>query len=73
MTGLLDIPKEAALRTAFTDVFASLGTREALAPDTLCKRLASADPSTTYSDLRYVRHRYITKEQARRSHRGARR
>jgi TnpA family transposase len=81
MTGLLDIFKEAALRTGFTDAFATLATREALDRETLQKRLllclyglgtntglrrlASADPHTTYSDLRYVRRRYINKEQIR--------
>src|SRR5262249_38037721 len=37
----------------------------ALGTNTGLKRLASADPNTTYSDLRYVRRRYITKEQVR--------
>jgi hypothetical protein len=73
MTGLLDILKETALRTHFTDAFTSIATREALAPDTLqkrlllglyalgtntgLKRLAGADAETTYADLRYVRRR----------------
>jgi TnpA family transposase len=81
MTGLLDILKEAALRTRFTDVFASVASREALDRTTLqkrlllclyalgtntgLKRLAGADPGSTYADLRYVRRRYITKEQLR--------
>jgi TnpA family transposase len=81
MTGLLDILKETALRTRFTDAFTSIATREALAPDTLqkrlllvlyalgtntgLKRLAGADAETTYADLRYARRRYVTKEQVR--------
>jgi hypothetical protein len=39
MTGMLDIVKETALRTHFTDAFTSIATREALAPDKLQKRL----------------------------------
>ena len=81
MTGLLDILKETALRTGFTDVFSSLATREVLERQTLqkrlllclyalgtnagLKRLAGADAASTYADLRHVRRRYLTKEQVR--------
>jgi TnpA family transposase len=81
MTGLLDVLKETALRTSFVEAFTSVATREALDPETLqkrillclfamgtnagLKRLAGADPGTTYSDLRYIRSRYITREQVR--------
>lgn len=81
MTGLLDVLKETALRTRFTEVFTSVAAREVLDPETLykrvllclfatgtntgLKRLAGADPGTTYSDLRYVRSRYIAREQVR--------
>ena len=80
-TELLDIFKEAALRTQCTDAFTTLASRETLDRETLQKRLliclyglgtntglrrlASAAPQTTYSDLRYVRRRYINKEQIR--------
>ena len=81
MTGLLDILKETALRTHFPDLFTSVGSREriprevlqrrlllclyGLGTNTGLKRLPSADAGTTYSDLRYVRSRYIHKEQLR--------
>lgn len=81
MTSLLDMLKETALRTHFTDLLTSVASRERLPRDVLhrrlllClyglgtntgfKRLPSADPGTTYSDLRYVRSRYIHKEQLR--------
>jgi TnpA family transposase len=81
MTSLLDILKETALRTNFPDLLTSVASRERLPRDVLhrrlilClyglgtntgfKRLPSADLSTTYSDLRYVRSRYIHKEQLR--------
>jgi hypothetical protein len=80
-TELLDIFKEAALRTQCTDAFTTLASRETLDRETLQKRLliclyglgtnaglrrlASAAPQTTYSDLRYVRRRYINKKQIR--------
>jgi TnpA family transposase len=79
MTSLLDILKETALRTHFPDLLTSVSSRERLPRDVLhrrlllClyglgtntgfKRLPSADPGTTYSDLHYVRSRYIHKEQ----------
>src|SRR6266581_3149593 len=80
-TALLDMLKETALRTGFPDVLTSVASRERLPRDVLhrrlllClyglgtntgfKRLPSADPGTTYSDLRYARRRYIHKEQLR--------
>ena len=80
-TALLDMLKETALRTGFPDVLTSVASRERLPRDILhrrlllClyglgtntgfKRLPSADPGTTYSDLRYARSRYIHKEQLR--------
>lgn len=81
MTSLLDILKETALRTNFPDLLTSVASRERLPREVLhrrlllClyglgtntgfKRLPSADPGTSYSDLRYVRSRYIHKEQLR--------
>src|SRR6266516_3984578 len=81
MTSLLDMLKETALRTGFPDMLTSVASRERLPRDVLhrrlllClyglgtntgfKRLPSADPGTTYSDLRYARSRYIHKEQLR--------
>jgi Tn3 transposase DDE domain-containing protein len=78
---LLDMLKETALRTGFPDVLTPVASRERLPRDVLhrrlllClyglgtntgfKRLPSADPGTTYSDLRYARSRYIHKEQLR--------
>jgi TnpA family transposase len=81
MTSLLDMLKETALLTGFPDLLTSIASRERLPRDVLhrrlilClyglgtntgfKRLPSADPGTTESDLRYVRSRYIHKEQLR--------
>src|SRR6266571_2983022 len=80
-TALLDMLKETALRTGFPDMLTSAASRERLPRDVLhrrlilClyglgtntgfKRLPSADPGTSYSDLRYARSRYIHKEQLR--------
>jgi TnpA family transposase len=80
-TNLLDMLKETALRTDFLDFLTSVASRERLPREVLhrrlllClyglgtntgfKRLPSADPGTTYADLRYVRSRYIHKEQLR--------
>ena len=80
-TNLLDILKETALRTGFLDFLTSVASRERLPREVLhrrlllClyglgtntgfKRLPSADPGTTYADLRYMRSRYIHKEQLR--------
>lgn len=81
MTSLLDMLKETAILTGFPDLLTSIASRERLPRDILhrrlilClyglgtntgfKRLPSADPGTTESDLRYVRSRYIHKEQLR--------
>ncbi len=81
MTNLLDILKEADLRADFTRHFTSVAAREALDRATLQKRLllclyglgtntglkrvATADPGSTDQDLRYVRRRFIHKEQLR--------
>ncbi len=77
-THLLDILKETDLRVDFTESFSSFGSRERLPRDLLqkrlllClyglstntsfKRLAGADPDTSYQDLQYVRSRYLHKE-----------
>jgi TnpA family transposase len=81
MTNLLDILKETELRVHFTEAFRTLGSREALDPDVLqrrlllclhglgtnagLKRMCSGGSGETYADLAYVRRRYITKEQLR--------
>ena len=81
MTGLLDILKETDLRLDFTRHFTTVASRQILDPDTLRKRLllclyglgtntglkrvAAGDPESGYSDLRYVRRRFIHKEQLR--------
>ena len=81
MTGLLDILKESDLRLDFTEHFTTVASRHILDPDTLRKRLllclyglgtntglkrvAAGDPESGYSDLRYVRRRFIHKEQLR--------
>lgn len=81
MTSLLDMLKETAILTGFPDLLTSVASREHLPREVLhrrlilClyglgtntgfKRLPSADPGTTDSDLRYVRSRYIHKEQLR--------
>jgi TnpA family transposase len=80
-TNLLDMLKETALCTNCLDLLTSVASREQLPREVLhkrlllClyglgtntgfKRLPSADPGTTYSDLRYARTRYIHKEQLR--------
>jgi len=79
--GLLDILKEAAILTGCLDCFQSTGSREAVAPDLLQKRLllcmygmgtnmglkrmAGVDPHITAEDLRYTRRRYLHKEHMR--------
>jgi TnpA family transposase len=81
MTSLLDILKEADLRLGLTDHFTTVASRQIIAPDTLrrrlllclyglgtntgLKRVAAGDPETSYQDLRYVRRRFIHKEQLR--------
>ncbi|MEX3556259.1 MAG: Tn3 family transposase, partial [Burkholderia gladioli] len=77
-TNLLDVFKEADLRTHFSDVFQSAGTREVVDRQTsqrrllLClyglgtntglKRVLTGEEGTTYKELRYVRERFIRKE-----------
>jgi len=81
MTNLLDILKETELRVHFTECFRSLGAREVLEQDTLqrrlllclhglgtnagLKRMCSGSSEHHYSDLLYVRRRYITKDHLR--------
>ena len=81
LTSLLDVLKETDLQIGFTELFTSVGQREVLdravlqkrlllclyglGTNTGFKRLANADPGTTYADLRYVRARYTHKEQLR--------
>lgn len=81
MTNLLDILKETELRVRFTEAFRSVGTREVLNSDTLqrrlllclhglgtnagLKRMCSGSSEHRYSDLLYVRRRYITKDHLR--------
>ena len=77
MTSLLDVIKETDLRTGFTDVFKSLGTRETLPRATLQPRLllclyglgtnagitrmVASNHDLTYRELLYIRHRFIEK------------
>ena len=81
MTNLIDILKETELRVHFTEAFRSLGAREVLRPEVLqrrlllclyglgtnagLKRMCSGGGEDTYDDLRYIRRRYITREQLR--------
>lgn len=78
MTSLLDMLKEADLRTAFTSAFQSAGDRVILDPDTLrrrlllclygmgtnagLKRIAAGAKDTSYKELLHVRHRFVHKE-----------
>lgn len=78
---LLDLVKETALRTNFTDCFTTVSTREildratvqkrlllclyALGTNTGFKRMSMADPDTTEHDLRYIRRRFIHKDNLR--------
>lgn len=75
---LLDFLKETDLRTGFTEHLRSVMTREVLGRDDvqkrllLClfglgtntglKRVAAGDDTLSYSDLRYIRRRFITRE-----------
>lgn len=77
-TSLLDMLKEAAVRTEFLELFKSLTTREHLDRDTihqrllLClyglgtntglKRMSVGNPGVGYKDLVYVRRRFITRD-----------
>lgn len=81
MTGLLDILKETDLRLDFTRHLTTVASRQILDPDTLQKRLllclyglgtntglkrvAAGDPESSYGDLRYIRRRFVHKEQLR--------
>ena len=81
MTGLLDILKESDLRLEFTRSFTTVASRRILDSDILRKRLllclyglgtntglkrvAAGDPDSSYQDLRYVRRRFVHKEQLR--------
>jgi hypothetical protein len=78
MTSLLDMLKETDLRTDFSKAFKSATGRESLDPTTLQKRLllclyglgtntglkrvSSGTGAESYSDLIYVRRRFIRKE-----------
>ncbi|HIA52233.1 MAG TPA: hypothetical protein EYN91_09130 [Candidatus Melainabacteria bacterium] len=77
-TTILDVFKEAELRTGFTDEFSSVGTREVLDRATVRKRLilslhgigtnagikrARADEK--YADLKYITRRYVTRDAVR--------
>lgn len=75
---LIDIAKEVDLRLSFTSAFRTAGSREALDPAVLqrrlllclfgigtnvgLKRIASQQPSVTVDELRYVKRRYVNKE-----------
>jgi hypothetical protein len=81
IVGLLDILKEAAMLTGCLDCFQSTGSREALEPELLHKRLllclygmgtnmglkrmAGVAPRITAEDLRSTRRRYLHKEHLR--------
>ena len=81
MSSLLDFLKEADLRIDFTAAFKSVGAREILDRDTLqrrlllclyglgtntgLKRMAAGEHGESYTDLLYVRRRFIHKEQLR--------
>ena len=75
MTGLLDILKEADLRTGFTDAFATSASREVVARDEVrrrllfslyglgtnagLKRLAGGPDGFSYKELLHTRRRYL--------------
>ncbi len=81
MTSLLDILKEADLRVGFTECFKTAATREVLERSTLQKRLllclyglgtntglkrvSNGTPDVNFTDLRYVKRRFIHKDQLR--------
>ena len=81
LTSLLDVFKEADLRTRFTDVFRSATAWERLDRELIqerllltlyglgsnagIKRMSAGQAHTNYKDLLYVRRRYITKDQLR--------
>ena len=77
-TTILDIFKEAELRTGFTDEFSSVGTREVLDRATVRKRLIialhamgtnaglkRARAGQKYADLKYITRRYVTRDSVR--------
>jgi TnpA family transposase len=81
MTSLLDMLKEADLRIDFTRAFTSAAQREILDPETVRRRLllclyglgtntglgriAAGEHDESWSDLRYVRRRFITRDHVR--------
>jgi hypothetical protein len=78
MTGLLEILKETALRTNFTQHFKSATERELILPEVLQKRLllclyglgtnsglkrvSASDHGENYQDLLYIKQRYLQKD-----------
>ncbi len=82
-TSLLDILKEADLRIGFTEHFKTVASRENLDRTTLqkrlllclyglgtntgLKRLSAAASDTNYQDLRYIKRRFINKNQLRKA------
>ena len=78
MTGLIDVLKEAALRTGFVEEFKTSGDRVILDPPTLrrrlllclyglgtnagLKRLSAGTEDVTYAELLHVRRRFIDRE-----------
>jgi len=81
MTSLLDMLKETALRTGFTEAFRSATAWENLDQETLqhrlllclyglgtnagIKRMSAGDSSVAYKDLLYIKRRFIGKDQLR--------
>ena len=81
MTNLIDILKETDLQVGFTKQFHTVASRESLPEETLQQRLllclygigtntglkpiSAANGEVTYSDLRYVKRRFITPENVR--------
>jgi len=77
MTSLLDVLKETDLRVGFTNAFKTLASREVMSRETLqqrlllclyglgtnagLKRMAASNREVSYSDLLYVRRRFIEK------------
>ncbi|XOD55302.1 Tn3 family transposase (plasmid) [Deinococcus sp. VB343] len=81
MTNLLDVLKETALRTGFTESFHTVGTRESMNREVwqrrllLClhgigtnaglKRMCSGGGEDSFADLQYLRRRYVHRDQLR--------
>jgi TnpA family transposase len=77
MTSLLDVLKETDLRVGFTDAFKTLASREVLSREQLqerlllclyglgtnagLKRMAASNHAVSYTDLLYVRRRFVEK------------